>query len=116
MYVNNKPSLHIHLRDLFIYLLHLFIALNNLIISYLPFIAMYKQLNRVPIYIYIYIYNIIFYVWCPLGCGVCVGRGRLGVCGSAVVPLVWCLGGFGAVMFGNTAELGGQGFQCGHFV
>ena len=43
--------------------------------------------------------------------GVCVGRGRLGVCGSAVVPPLWRLGGFGAVMFGNTAELGGQGFQ-----
>ena len=41
----------------------------------------------------------------------CVGRGRLGVCGSAVVPPLWRLGGFGAVMFGNTAELGGQGFQ-----
>ena len=35
-----------------------------------------------------------------------VGRGRLGVCGSAVVPPLWRLGGFGAVMFGNTAELG----------
>ena len=45
MYVNNKPSLHINLRDLFIYLLDLFIALNNLIISYIPFIAMYKQLQ-----------------------------------------------------------------------
>ena len=49
MYVNNKPSLQINLRDLFIYLLQLFIALNNLIISYIPFIAMYKQLNLVPI-------------------------------------------------------------------
>ena len=27
-----------------------------------------KQLNIVPIY------NIIFYVWCSWGCGVCVGR------------------------------------------
>ena len=45
MYVDNKPSIHINLRDLFIYLLHLFIALNNLIISYIPFIAMYKQLK-----------------------------------------------------------------------
>ena len=66
---------------------------------------MYKQLNIVPIY------NIIFYVWCSWGCGVCVGRGRLGVCGSAVVPPLWRLGGFLAVMFGNTAELVGQGFQ-----
>ena len=37
------------LRDLFIYLLNLFITLNNLIISYIPFIAMYKQLHFVPI-------------------------------------------------------------------
>ena len=43
--------------------------------------------------------------------GVCVRRGRLGVCGSAVVPPLWRLGGFGAAMFVNTAELGGQGFQ-----
>ena len=71
---------------------------------------MYKQLNLVPIY------NIIFYVWCSWGCGVCVGRGRLGVCGSAVVPPLWRLGGFGAVMFGNTAELGGQGFPWGNSV
>ena len=98
MYVNNKPPLHINQRDLFIYLLNLFIALNNLIICYIPFIAMYKQLNIV------HIYNIICYVWCSWGCGVCVGRGRLGVCGSAVVPPLWRLGGFGAVMFGNTAD------------
>ena len=43
--------------------------------------------------------------------GVCVGLGRLGVSGSAVVPPLWRLGGFGAVMFGNTTELVGQGFQ-----
>ena len=42
---------------------------------------------------------------------VCVGRGRLGFRGSAVVPPLWRLGGFGAVMFVNAAELGGQGFQ-----
>ena len=54
---------------------------------------MYKQFkNIVPIY------NIIFYVWCSWGCGVCVGPGRLGVCGSAVVPPLWRLGGFGAVI------------------
>ena len=31
------------------------------------------------------------YVWCSWGCGVGVGWGRLGVCGSAVVPCcgVW---------------------------
>ena len=102
MYVNNKPSLHITLLDLFIYLLNLFIALNNLIISYIPFIAMYKQLNIVPIYITLYFMSGVH------GVAGCVW---LGVCGSAVVPQLWRLGGFGAVMFGNTAELGGQGFQ-----
>ena len=51
MYVNNKPSLHITMCDLFIYLLNICITLNNLIISYIPFIAMYKQLHLVPIYI-----------------------------------------------------------------
>ena len=47
-----------------------------------------------------------------MGVAGCVwGGGRLGVCGSAVVPPLWRLRGFGAVMFENTAELGGQGFQ-----
>ena len=46
--------------------------------------------------------------------GVC-GAGAAGcLCGSAVVPPLWRLGGFGAVIFGNTAELGGQGFQWGN--
>ena len=63
-----------------------------------------KQLNIIPIY------NDIFMSGTHgvAGC-VCVGWGRLGVCGSAVVPLLWRLGGFGAVVFGNTAELGLEG-------
>ena len=69
---------------------------------------MYKQLNSVPIGAYITLY---FMYGAHGGCGVCVGSGLLGVCGSAVVPPLWRLGGFGAVMFGNTAELGCQGFQ-----
>ena len=46
---------------------------------------MYKQLNIVPIY------NIIFMSGAHGVCGVGVGWGRLGVCGSAVVPCcgVW---------------------------
>ena len=44
-----------------------------------------------------------------MGVAGCVWGG--GGCGSVVVPPLWRLGGFGAVMFGNTAELGGQGFQ-----
>ena len=104
-YVNNKPSLHINLRDLFIYLLHLFIALNNLIISYILFIAMYKQLNLVPIY------KTLYFMSGGHGVAGCVWGGGSCVSGSAVVPPLWRLGGFGAVMFGNTAELGGQGFQ-----
>ena len=42
MYVNSRPSTHVHLRNLFI-------SLHNLIITYIPFIAMYKQLNLPPI-------------------------------------------------------------------
>ena len=83
LYVNNKPSLHIHLRDLFMYLLHIFIALNNLIISYIPVIAMYKQLNRVPIYI------IICYVWCSWG--------LRGVCGAGAAGCLW-IGGCSTVV------------------
>ena len=44
--------------------------------------------------------------------GVCVA-GRLGVCGSAVVPPLWRLGGFWAVMFGNTDELEVKGYSEG---
>ena len=29
----------------------------------------------------------------------------MGVCRSAVVPMLWRLGGFGTVVLGNTAEL-----------
>ena len=49
MYVNGIPSLHINLRIVFIYCTK---QLNHHL--YIPFIVMYKQLNRVPIY------NIIF--------------------------------------------------------
>ena len=44
MYVNGKPSLHIHLRNVFI---HCTKQLNHHL--YIPFIVMYKQLNLVPI-------------------------------------------------------------------
>ena len=39
-----------------------------------------------------------------------MGWGWLDVCGPAVVPLLWRLGGFGTVVLGNTAELGARGF------
>ena len=57
MYVNGRPSLHINLRNVFIYCTkqlnhHLYIYIY--IYIYIPFIVMYKQLNLVPIY------NIIF--------------------------------------------------------
>ena len=67
---------------------HLFIALNNLIISYIPVIAMYKQLNLVPIY------NIIFYVWCSWGCG---GVALRGVCGAGAAGCLW-IGGCSTVV------------------
>ena len=89
MYVNSRPSPHINLRNLFI-------SLNNLIITYIPFIAMYKQLNLHLYYIY---------VWCSWGCGVGVGWGRLGVCGSAVVPACVVSGLLWSCRVWNTAEL-----------
>ena len=52
---------------------------------------MYKQLNLVPIGAYITLY---FMSGAHGGSGVCVERGRLGVCGSTVVPPLWRLGGF----------------------
>ena len=64
---------------------------------------MYKQLNIVPIY------NIIVMAGAH-GVAGWAFWGRLGDCGSAVPPL-WRLGGIGAVVFGNTAELGARGFQ-----
>ena len=73
MYVNGRPSLHINLRIVFIYCTT---QLNHHL--YTPFIVMYKQLNLVPIYNIIFMsgaHGVAGWVW-----------GRLGVCGSAVVP------------------------------
>ena len=100
-YVNGRPSLHIHLGNVFIYCTK---QLNHHL--YIPFIVMYKQSNCV-LYIYIYIYIIYSTAW---GCGVGVGWGLLGVCGSAAVP---CCGVWVALelsCFGNTAELAARGF------
>ena len=63
IYVNNRPSTHIHLRNLFI-------SLHNLIITYIPFIAMYKQLNLPPINIIIFMsgaHGVAGWVWCGGG-------------------------------------------------
>ena len=61
---------------------------------------MYKQLNLVPIY------NIIFMSGAAGGCGVATaGCMWIGGC-----SMLWRLGGFRAVVFGNTAELGARGF------
>ena len=70
MYVNSRPSPHINLRNLFV-------SLNNFIITYIPFIVMCKQLNLPPI-----LYLCLVLMGLRGGCG----WGRLGVCGSAVVP------------------------------
>ena len=86
MYVNSRPSPHINLRNLFI-------SLNNLSITYIPFIHLYY-----------------IYVWCSWGCGVGVGWGRLGVCGSAVVPPFVVSGWLWSCRVWNTAELGAWGF------
>ena len=81
MYVNSRPSPHINLRNLFI-------SLNNLIITYIPLIAMYKQLNLPPI---LYLCLVLM--------------GRLGVCGSAVVPACVVSGWLWSCRVWNTAEL-----------
>ena len=91
MYVNSRPSTHIHLRNLCI-------SLHNLIITYIPFIAMYKQLNLPPI---LYL------------CMVLMGlRGGCGV-DRQLFRRLWCLGGFGAVVFGTLLRLELEGSREG---
>ena len=90
--------IQIHLRIVFIYCTK---QLNHHL--YIPFIGMYKQLNFVPIY------NIIFMSGAHGlrgGCGV----GAAGCLWIGSCSKLWRLGGFGAVVFGNTAELGALGF------
>ena len=70
---------------------------------------MYMQLNIVPI--------IILYVCLVLmgfrgGCGV----GTAGCLWIGGCSMLWRLGGFGAVVFGNTAELGARGFPLGNSI
>ena len=86
-------------------LLYLFIALNNLIITYVSHLSLCISSSILYLYIILYLCLVL------IGLGVDVGWGRLGVCGSAVVLLLWRLGSFGAVVFGNTAELGPRGFR-----
>ena len=89
MYVNSRRSPHINLRNLFI-------SLNNLIITYIPFIAMYKQLNLPPI-----LHLCLVLMGLRGGCGV---WGRLGVCGSAVVPACVVSGWLWSCRVWNTTE------------
>ena len=90
MYVNSRPSTHIHLRNLFI-------SLHNLIITYIPFIAMYKQLNLPPI-----LYLCLVLMGLRGGCGVgAAGCLWIGSC----FRRLWCLGCFGAVVFGTLLSL-----------
>ena len=90
MYVNSRPSPHINLRNLFI-------SLNNLIITYIPFIAMYKQLNLAPI-----LYLCLVLMGLRGGCG--VGGDWVSV-DRRLFRRGWCLGGFGAVVFGTLLSL-----------
>ena len=62
---------------------------------------MYKQLNLVPIY------NIIFMSGAHGVAGWVWGGDGLWIGGCS---MLWRLGGFGAVVFGNTAELGARWF------
>ena len=94
MYVNSRPSTHIHLRNLFI-------SLHNLIITYIPFIAMYKQLNLPPMS---GAHGVAGWVWCGGG-WVFVDR--------QLFRRLWCLGGFGAVVFGTLPRLELEGSREG---
>ena len=98
MYVNSRPSTHIHLRNLFI-------SLHNLIITYIPFIAMYKQFNLPPI-----LYLCLVLMGLRSGCGVgAAGCLWIGSC----FRRLWCLGGFGAVVFGTLLRLELEGSREG---
>ena len=98
MYVNSRLSTHIHLRNLFI-------SLHNLIITYIPFIAMYKQLNLPPI-----LYLCLVLMGLRGGCGVgAAGCLWIGSC----FRRLWCLGGFGAVVFGTLLRLELEGSREG---
>ena len=88
MYVNSRPSPHINLRNLFI-------SLNNLIITYIPFIAMYKQLNLPPILYMSGAHGVAGWVW---------GGGGW-VSGSAVVPACVVSGWLWSCRVWNTTEL-----------
>ena len=76
MYVNSRPSTHIHLRNLFI-------SLHNLIITYIPFIAMYKLLNLPPI-----LYLCLVLMGLRGGCGV-EAAGCLWIGSCSAVCGVW---------------------------
>ena len=84
MYVNSRPSSHINLRNLFI-------SLNNLIITYIPFIAMYKQLNLPPI-LYLCLVLMGLRGGCWVGATGCLWiDGCSGVCGVWVALELSCL-------------------------
>ena len=86
MYVNSRPSTHIHLRNLFI-------SLHNLIITYFPFIAMYKQLNLPPI-LYLCLVLMGLRGGCGVGAAGCLPSGSAAVsavCGVWVALELSCL-------------------------
>ena len=84
---------------------NLFISLHNLIITYIPFIAMYKQLNLPPI-----LYLCLVLMGLRGGCGVgAAGCLWIGSC----FRRLWCLGGFGAVVFGTLLRLELEGSREG---
>ena len=85
MYVNSsRPSTHIHLRNLCI-------SLHNLIITYIPFIAMYKQLNLPPI-LYLCLVLMGLRGGCGVGAAGCLWIGSCSaVCGVWVAFELSCL-------------------------
>ena len=90
MYVNSRPSTRIHLRNLFI-------SLHNLIITYIPLIAMYIIFMSGA-------HGVVGWVWC--------GGGWVSV-DRQLFHRLWCLGGFGAVVFGTLLRLELEGSREG---
>ena len=86
VYINGRPSLHINLRNVFIYCTKQF---NHHL--YITFIVMYNQLHLVPIYNIIFMsgaHGVAGWVW--VGTAGCLW---IGGC-----SMLWRLGGFGAVV------------------
>ena len=83
-----------------VHLRNAFISGTKQLNHHIPFIVMYKQLNLVPIYNIIFMsgaHGVARWVWGGGGWVLSVDR-RL-----FEFHMLWWMGGFGVVVFGNTA-------------